>query len=98
MRVQPIFLKPSVERRPREPEGLGDAGDVPVVVPHALGNHEMRLSSADVALAEVLGVIAVDVLAIYLIFRGAAKIFRASALMYGKRPTLPELVRWLRAA
>jgi ABC-2 type transport system permease protein len=58
----------------------------------------MRLSSVDVALPEVLAVIAVDILAIYLIFRGAAKIFRASALMYGKRPTLPDLVRWLRAA
>ena len=30
--------------------------------------------------------------------RAAARIFRASALMYGKRPTLPELVRWIRAA
>lgn len=36
----------------------------------------MRLSSVDVALPEVLAVIAVDVLAIYLILRGAAKIFR----------------------
>jgi ABC-2 type transport system permease protein len=27
---------------------------------------------------------------------GSAKIYRVGVLMYGKRPTLPELVRWLR--
>ena len=27
---------------------------------------------------------------------GSAKIYRVGILMYGKRPTLPELVRWLR--
>ncbi|MGH9800553.1 MAG: ABC transporter permease, partial [Blastocatellia bacterium] len=26
----------------------------------------------------------------------AAKIYRVGVLMYGKRPTIPELVRWLR--
>jgi ABC-2 type transport system permease protein len=26
----------------------------------------------------------------------AAKIYRVGVLMYGKRPTLPELARWLR--
>ena len=26
----------------------------------------------------------------------SAKIYRVGILMYGKRPTLPELVRWLR--
>jgi len=58
----------------------------------------MRFSSVDLPAPEIMAVVAVDVAAIYLIFRGATKIFRASALMYGKRPTLPELVRWLRAA
>ncbi len=32
----------------------------------------------------------------YLAVGGAARIFRAAALMYGKRFTLPELARWLR--
>jgi len=27
---------------------------------------------------------------------GSAKIYRIGVLMYGKRPTVPELVRWLR--
>src|SRR5262249_40668161 len=31
-----------------------------------------------------------------LIARAAAKIYRVGVLMYGKRPTLQELLRWLR--
>jgi ABC-2 type transport system permease protein len=32
----------------------------------------------------------------WLIFRGAAKVFRIGILMYGKRPTIPEILRWAR--
>jgi ABC-2 type transport system permease protein len=31
-----------------------------------------------------------------LIARAAAKIYRVGVLMYGKRPGLKELIRWLR--
>ena len=58
----------------------------------------MRLSATDLSTIEVLATIVVDAAAIALVFRAATKIFRASALMHGKRPTVPELVRWLRAA
>lgn len=58
----------------------------------------MRLSTIDMSPVEIGAVVAVDLLAIYFVFHASARIFRASALMYGKRPTLPELVRWLRAA
>lgn len=34
---------------------------------------------------------------IYLFFRGAAKVFRIGVLMYGKRPTIPEIFRWARS-
>ena len=34
---------------------------------------------------------------IWLLFRGVAKIFRIGVLMYGKRPTIPEILRWARS-
>jgi ABC-2 type transport system permease protein len=36
------------------------------------------------------------ILAIWGVIYFSAKIYRIGVLMYGKRPTLPELVRWLR--
>ncbi|HEX4822839.1 MAG TPA: ABC transporter permease [Candidatus Polarisedimenticolaceae bacterium] len=34
--------------------------------------------------------------ATWVLFRGAAKIFRIGILMYGKRPTIPEILKWAR--
>ncbi len=48
-------------------------------------------TGAEVALS--LGILAVST---YLIARAAAKIYRVGILMYGKRPGLAELARWLR--
>ena len=57
----------------------------------------IRLSGTDLPWIDVVVSIVIGVAAIYLALRGASRILRASSLMYGKRPTLPELVRWLRA-
>jgi ABC-2 type transport system permease protein len=34
---------------------------------------------------------------IWLLFKAAAKVFRIGVLMYGKRPTIPEIFRWARS-
>ena len=56
-----------------------------------------REVTPDVPFMDVVLSIAIDAAAVYLCLRGTAKIFRAATLMYGKRPTLPELIRWMRA-
>jgi ABC-2 type transport system permease protein len=40
--------------------------------------------------------LAVLILTTIAVIYGSAKIYRVGVLMYGKRPTLPELLRWLR--
>ena len=58
----------------------------------------LRLTTADVPAIDIVASIALGVVSIYAVQRASSRIFRAASLMYGKRPTLPELVRWLRAA
>ena len=58
----------------------------------------IRLSIGNVPPIDLIISAAVLIVAIYFALIGAARIFRAATLMYGKRPNLPELVRWLRAA
>jgi ABC-2 type transport system permease protein len=36
------------------------------------------------------------VLAIYIVLWIASRIYRIGILMYGKRPNLPEMMRWMR--
>jgi len=42
--------------------------------------------------------ILLSVITIYVLFWITAKIFRVGILSYGKRPTIPELVKWLKLA
>jgi ABC-2 type transport system permease protein len=42
--------------------------------------------------------VALSALTIYILFFLTAKIFRVGILIYGKRPTIPEIWRWLKAA
>jgi len=58
----------------------------------------IRLSVGSVPPMDLLISVVVLIVAIYFALIGAARIFRAATLMYGKRPNLPELIRWLRAA
>ncbi len=47
---------------------------------------------------EILGTIVLLALSTVGMMWVAGKIFRTAILVYGKRPTIPELIRWLRAA
>lgn len=58
----------------------------------------LRLSVGSVSPVDIVVSIAMLLLGIYLAVKGSAKVFRAAALMYGKRPSLPEILRWLREA
>jgi ABC-2 type transport system permease protein len=46
---------------------------------------------------QILLSIAITAGTTWLLFRAAAKIFRIGILMYGKRPTIPEIFRWARS-
>lgn len=56
----------------------------------------MRYVLGGATLGEVAISLAILVVSTLLVVRAAAKIYRVGVLMYGKRPSLRELVRWLR--
>ncbi len=56
----------------------------------------MRLSLTDVPLYEVLISILVLIISAYFIQEISVRIFRASLLMYGKKPTIKELIKYVR--
>jgi ABC-2 type transport system permease protein len=59
----------------------------------------LRLSAGfEVPMAEVLGSIVLLAAAVLATMWVAAKVFRTGILMYGKRPSLLEVARWLRQA
>jgi ABC-2 type transport system permease protein len=58
----------------------------------------MRVVVSEPPLWEVGLSIVLSIATIYMMFWMTAKIFRTGILSYGKRPTIPELLRWLRVA
>jgi ABC-2 type transport system permease protein len=56
-----------------------------------------RLMTGSVPAWQVALSLALLIGSTWLVFRGAAKIFRIGILMYGKRPTVPEILRWARS-
>jgi ABC-2 type transport system permease protein len=63
----------------------------PIIMP-------LRMSVTELGWVEKLSVLVVGTLACVLVIWLAARIYRVGMLMYGKRPTLRELVRWIRYA
>ncbi len=58
----------------------------------------MRMPIQMPELWEILVTILELVVSVWIMMWAAGKIFRTAILVYGKRPTIPELYRWLRAA
>ena len=58
----------------------------------------IRVLVSDPPLWQVALSILMTMVTIFFLFWGAAKIFRVGILSYGKRPTIPELWRWLKVA
>jgi ABC-2 type transport system permease protein len=58
----------------------------------------LRITSAQIPWIDVGISVTGLIIAIYFAVTAAAKMFRAAALMYGKRPSLGEIFRWLREA
>ena len=58
----------------------------------------MRVVVSEPPLWQVALSVLLSVATIYVMFWVTAKIFRVGILSYGKRPTIPELVRWVRVA
>jgi ABC-2 type transport system permease protein len=58
----------------------------------------VRILVSEPPLWQIALAIALSLATIYALFWVTAKVFRVGILSYGKRPTIPELVRWLRVA
>ena len=58
----------------------------------------LRISTSTATTTDCLISATTLVIGTFLAIKGAAKVFRVSSLMYGKRPNLPEIFRWMRDA
>ena len=58
----------------------------------------LRIGAGGIPWWEIVLSIAWLTLTIVVVLRFAARIFRTGLLMYGKRPTIPEIFRWVRQA
>jgi ABC-2 type transport system permease protein len=63
----------------------------PVVMP-------MRMATAAVPPAQILGSLAILIASVFAVIWLAGKVYRVGILSTGKKPSLPELIRWMRAA
>ncbi len=57
----------------------------------------MRISVLTPPLWQILLSAALTGATIWILFRAVAKVFRIGVLLYGKRPTIPEIIRWARS-
>jgi ABC-2 type transport system permease protein len=58
----------------------------------------LRLTAQTPPVWQIAASVALMVLGIWGVLWVAGRLYRVGILMYGKRPTLPELLRWIRYA
>jgi ABC-2 type transport system permease protein len=92
--ASPLFFLPMLAASPDSPFARV-LSFFPLTSPVAM---ILRLTSGRVPALDIVMSIVIGVISVYVALRAASKIFRAASLMYGKRATLPEVIRWLRAA
>lgn len=92
--MMPWFLMMPIVLNPDAPFAVGFSM-APVFGPITMF---VRALVTDVPLWHILLTIAISVATIAAFFWVTAKIFRVGILSYGKRPTIPELLRWVRVA
>lgn len=92
--ASPLFFLPMLAASPDSPFARV-LSFFPLTSPVAM---ILRLTWGRVEPIDIAGSILVGAVSVYFALRAASKIFRAASLMYGKRATLGEVVRWLRAA
>ena len=56
----------------------------------------LRISISNVAWYDIAGSIVLMLLTIWAVMWFTARVYRVGILMYGKRPNLPEIIRWLK--
>jgi ABC-2 type transport system permease protein len=56
----------------------------------------LRISISNVAWYDIVGSIVLMLLTIWAVMWFTARVYRVGILMYGKRPSLPEILRWLK--
>jgi len=56
----------------------------------------LRLNISPVPISEIFITIIIMLLSIYVVIIFSAKIFRIGILSYGKRPSLKELIQWIK--
>jgi ABC-2 type transport system permease protein len=86
-----IFVLPAVEN----PDALyiKILSYIPLTLPSFM---MLRLNISPIPEWEILSTITIMLISIYLMIGFSAKIFRIGILSYGKRPSLKELIQWLR--
>jgi ABC-2 type transport system permease protein len=90
----PAFLISYVAQNPGAPLSVA-ASMIPLTSPLIM---YARIALNSAGPWEIAISLALQLLAIYVVILLSAKIYRVGILMYGKKPTLPEIMKWIKYA